>query len=81
MGVILCDFGEIWGWRYWRDYPSRHTQLCQLADYSSFILRYSFVIRSFILRERWKAVGDGWFFRIGCLLIGVGISLFFRRKE
>ena len=57
MGVILCDFGEIWGWRYWRDYPSRHTQLCQLADYSSFILRYSFVIRSFGVGGGWEVLG------------------------
>ena len=44
MGVILCDFGEIWGWRYWRDYPS-------------FIVRLSFVIRSFGVGGGWEVVG------------------------
>ena len=33
------------------DYALGDTQLCQLANYPSFIVRLSFVIRSFIIRD------------------------------
>ena len=50
----LCQFG---------DYGSRHTQLCQLANYPSFIVRLSFVIRSF---------GVGGDFDVGEIWLGGG---------
>ena len=39
------------------DYPSRDTQLCQVANYPSFIVRLSFVIRSFGIGGGWGEVG------------------------
>ena len=38
------------------DYASGDTQLCQLANYPSFIVRLSFVIRSFSLKGGWEGL-------------------------
>ncbi len=52
--VLVLEFRL---WRELADYPSLHTQLRQLGDYPSFIVRLSFVYRSFKLEAALGSVG------------------------